>query len=113
LGAQVDGVTSGPVGADVPRPSGGGCRGEEASQLLWTVSESTGRDDHRTGGDRVVPHGDARHHAVLEQEPVDPLAQGEVDARFPGTTVQDIDDGLTSTNRDVDAGHAFVATDDQ
>jgi hypothetical protein len=53
LGAEIDGVAAGAVGADVPRPLGGGGGRVVAGELLRAVAEPAGGDHDRASGDLV------------------------------------------------------------
>ena len=109
LGAEVDRVASGSVGTDVPGPFGCGRRRVVLGQLVRGVAEAAGGDDHGAGGDLILADSDADHSAgLVEEEAVDPLAEGDVDATFATLSVQGIDDGLAGALRDMNPGGALV-----
>ncbi len=80
LAGEIERVPAGAVRPDVPGPAGPGGRRVELGQLGRVVAETPGGQHDRAGRDRVVPHGHTDHRAAGDQEPVDPLPQGNLDA---------------------------------
>lgn len=108
LAGEIERVAARPVRPDVPGPAGRGGRRVELGQLGRVVAETAGSQHHRAGRDRVVPHGHAGHGAVLDQEPVDPLAQRDLDAGPAARAEQDVDDRLAAADGHVHPGRALV-----
>ena len=88
-------------------------RREVLGQLLRAVAEAARGDDHRAGGDRVVADGDSHDGAVVGQQPVDPLAEGDVDVGLAAVPGEDVDDALAPADGHVDPRHPLLTAEDQ
>ena len=114
LGAEVERVAAGALGADVPRRSRRRGRREVSSQLGGVVAEATSGEHDGAGRDLVIADGDAGDRAVGRgQQAVDPLAERDVDVVLAAVPVEDVDDALPSPDGHVDARDALVAAVDE
>ena len=85
--------------------------GKNACQLLRAVAEPAGGDDHRAGGDGVVPDGDPHDRSVVDQQSVDTAPERDIDALVTAVPCQHVDDGLPPPDRAVDPRHPLVAAE--
>ena len=84
--AHHQGIPTSAIGSDVPHPVAG--RGGSRIQRLEHVpvgAEAPGGEDHRRCDHLVVTDGSPDDGAVLHEQPVDTLAQGDVDPPLGGT----------------------------
>src|SRR5581483_9677533 len=115
LFGEVDGVTLGAGGADVPAPvSGRGRFGVVAAEHRRVGPEPAGGHDDGAGGDLVAVDGGADDPAVVGEEAVDPTAEGELDGVVAfALGGEDVDDAGAERVGDVGAGHLFVTAEDE
>jgi hypothetical protein len=98
---------------DGPRDRRGGRRRVERPEQLGVVAEPTGREDHCAGPDLVVTDCRAHDRPVLDEQPVDALAERDVDTALAARAMEGVDDALAALDRPGAARHALVAAEDQ
>ena len=114
LGAEIERVAAGALGADVPRRSRRRGRREVVSQLGGVVAEATRGEHDGASRDLVIADGDAGDRAVGRREQaVDPLAERDVDVVLAAVPMEDVDDALPSPDGHVDARDALVTAVDE
>ena len=83
-------------------------------QLLRAGAETSGGQHDGPGGDRVAADRDAQHPAVVHEQPIDPLAERDVDVPFAAVAVEDVDDRPAPLPTGTcTRAHRLVATDDE
>ena len=110
LGAEIERVTLRSRIAEVPEPVAGGERGRVVRADLADVGSKSARgDDDGASAQFVVADTDAHHRAAVGEQPIDTLAERDLDVETGRLSTERLDDARPELDREVRARTALLA----